>query len=308
MSLRHHTAASTILLTTAFFNACTERSSGWPGHETPPSITVRVPVSTRDAFPLDTVRYIRAPAIEFGAILEPDLNHPTPATSTQAGRVTWIRPGGQITQGDSVAVIAPLAETEASSLARAPDSGTWWPRARQGQTVWHGDVIGTVQGRRVALALGSVSDLESEFVHVGDSAVVVFPDGEHPPHAGRVEWVRRPEPGRGFAAEVGVEIPHQIVASRSLFVDVTVVPTSPGDSVYGVPASAVAVLSRGWAVFTPVGGDSYQVRWIVPRRATGEFLVVVDGLERSLPVVTGGLASLSAAAEDSLRAMRARSK
>jgi len=271
---------------------------------------VQVPLPARDTFPLDTVRYIRAPAIEFGAILEPDLHHPTPVTSAQAGRVTWIRPGGQIAQGDSVAVITALADgsTEATSVTRAPDSGTWRPGARQDQGVRYGDVIGTVQGRRVALAVGNVSYLQSEFVHVGDSAVVVFPDGRHPPHVGQVEWVRRPEPGRGLSAEVGVEIPHEISGDRSALVEVTVVPTGARDSVYGVPASAVARLSRGWAVFTPVDGDLYKVRWIIPRRATGELLVVFDGLERSLRVVTGGLTSLSAAAEDSLRAVATRSR
>ncbi|MBI2403768.1 MAG: hypothetical protein HYV20_13750 [Gemmatimonadetes bacterium] len=247
--------------------------------------------------------------MRFSALLDPDLNHPTAVTAGQRGRLRWVRPRAEVAPRESLAVgVAPGGGGAKVFRVLAEREGTWWPRAQAGDDVWPYDIVGLAQPHGLALAVGVVPDYDAEFVHTGDSAMVRFPDRSEPPHRGRVERVRYPEPGRVLPADVWVEIRHAVLERPRRLVEVEVVPITPGDSVYTVPLSAIAQLSLGTVVFSPLDSVTFLARWIAPGRQLGESRILRRGMDSKVPIVSGDLSRLVAAAEDSLRARRGRDR
>jgi hypothetical protein len=167
------------------------------------------------------------------------------------------------------------------------------------------DVVGYVNPRDQVVAVGAVPEGDARFLQRGDSAVVRFLRAAVE-YGGRVEQVRFPEPGRARDAEVAVKIRHELAAGPLGTARVTVVPFDLSDSVWAIPAAALAHGSFGGAVFSPAGRDAYRVTWIGgSRRRAGQVVLLSEDLGRLSQVVTHGLPMLVEAVEDSLRARRA---
>lgn len=290
-----------VLLATLALVACSTQAGHTVREPEPPPITIRVEPGPRAELTVDSARYLPAQPVRFSALLDPDLNHPTAITATQQGRLRWVRARAEVAPRDSLAVVVRSRRADPATALLTEREGTWWPRAQAGVEVWPGDVVGLLQTHGLALAVGSVPEYDAEFIHTGDSAVVRFPDRSGPPHRGRVERLRFPEPGHGFTVDVWVEIRHVVLGRGSRLVEVEVVPTGLGDSLYAVPVSAVAQLSQGAAVFVPLDSASFRVQWVVTGRHAGDLVMVRRGMNTKVPLAVDDLARLVTAAEDSLR-------
>jgi hypothetical protein len=287
--------------------SCGGEPGRWPGHDEPPALVVVVGVDQARDVRLDSVRMVPAPPVTFGATLGPDFNRGGAVAVPRSGRVRMVRDRGIVGAGDTLAVVVAMPENGSTPPFPVPSDrpGRWWPMVVRDSLVLAGDAIGLVQPRDVALAVGSVTESDARFLHRGDSAVVEFPRFGGVRAGARVEQVRFREPGLGMTAKVAIEVRYELPETGGE-VRVTVIPGGPADSVWAIPAAALAHGSFGEAVFSPATPGSYRVTWIgANRRRTGEVMLVSEDLGRLAQVVTHGLPMLVEAVEDSLRARRA---
>ncbi len=274
------------------------RQRGW--HDEPPRLVVQV----ASAASLRLVRAVRvlAPPIRFAALVEPDPHHGWAVTAPIEGKVVRIDSTVHARRDRSVALVRPRsAQAGAASTVVAPTDGTWRPRRSLGEFVWRGDTLGVVWEHGYFLAVGSVDDLVSAFVHRDDPATVQAGDGRV--RSGRVERVFPPGSFYPYSTQVAVEfaIGEDSAGSGAMrAAEVTVMPRGAQDSIVAVPAAAIVRLALGHAVFVPAGGGRYEVRWITPGPRVGSLVTVRDGLEAGVAVVAGGIERLALAARDSL--------
>ncbi|MGH7519021.1 MAG: hypothetical protein ACREOC_16410 [Gemmatimonadales bacterium] len=286
--------------------ACTDSdryaSQGW--HEPLPVLTVELRPPSEAATVWATVEAVPAPEIRFPALLQPDPNHVSPVLAPVTGVLLRIAEEHHARRGEALAVVAQGSEAAGREVTvKGARDGTWRPRRQPRQLVLQDDTLGFLDEHGSWLAVGAVSDIDATFVHRDDPAVVLIEgetDSKHHGRPARVEWVRRPG-SASYTHDVAVEFraPEEGFA-RGGFAMVVVTPNSPDDSLPAVPASAVAHLPLGPAVFVPVGTGRYEVRWVATGPTVHGMVVVRDRVRVGTPVVSHGLAALVEAARDSL--------
>lgn len=254
----------------------------------------------------DSVRRAAAAPVAFLALLGPDAVHLTPVAtpSTAEVRVTEIATQGVVDLGDIVATLRETGPPMRKLDVRAPVAGRWRPGHLPGQDVGPGDLIGSIEAVDRLLASGQVDELQREFIHPGDSAVVTAPPPSGFRRSGRVERVT----SVAFGAEVAVEFRPGPGIQSPVVVNVTVFPIDPNDTVLVAPASAIARLSLGPAIFVAVGGGRFVVRFVAVETTGSETAILRRGVDTPLRIASGELEALIAAAEDSLLAFGRRSR
>ncbi len=283
---------------------CTSRDRGpAPWHdESPPEFSVSLPQSVATRIGLDSVRLVPASPIGFAATIEPDREHARPLLVAIAGesRTLEVRRAAHVRRGDTVLSLRRVGDQSAAWAVVAPSDGLWRPMRYSGESVWSGDTLGTVQGETWYRAIGRVDDVGRSPARTGDSAAIELPGPSRRWVSGRVAEV-------SMSAYGGTDVIVHFQATDGLpsSVQVTVVPR---ESLLVAPRGALVTLSNGPAVFVPEHDGVFAVRFLIVDPHAGLGAVVHGGLEGTTEVAAGDLGLLQAAAEDSLSAIRRRSR
>ena len=271
----------------------------------PLTIAIQGPLETQTKWA--SVEPLPAPAVLFEALIRPDPNHMTPVTSPGSGVVSRVRPEGHVARNEPVVVIATgSGDVGREVTIRAQRDGVWHPRRQASQVTRPNDTLGVLQEHGYWLAVGAVSEAAYRAIHPGDSALVQLTDDRHDALPGKVEWVRPPWEQAPYTADIAVEFPGSDSQPASPGPITVIVTAGPGDSGAGVPASAIAHLPPGPAVFVAVGEGRYEVRWIATGPRIDNLVFVREGLKPGVSVVSGGIGALVDAALDSLQRRGAR--
>jgi hypothetical protein len=288
----------------ALMSCATSDRSGEGASDKPemPSLTVRIEGASEITTEWASVAVVPAPAVELLALIRPDRNHSAVVPAPVSGVLLRIRPQQHAHRGDTLAVLGVGSGVAGKEMAvRGVEDGSWLPLRRRTQFVLQEDTLGVIEEHGSWLALGTLSDVDAAVFHQGDAVVLRFGDDRHAGSRGaRVEWVRRAATSP-YSADVAVEFRAPEGAFDSQPGPIRMIATpGPHDSVAAVPASAVVHLPPGAAVFVPVGLGRYDVRWLSTGPSVGDWIVVREGVAKGTSIVTHGLATLVAAARDSI--------
>ena len=259
------------------------RSDPHPESRSAPRTPLRVSISEeeRASVGLDTMELIRAPEILLEGRVRQDPAHVAVVVAPTAGLIVSVEPVLHAVPGTIVAVLDGNSTGQPRQNVYTRHDGTWHPSRNIGERVWPGDTIGRMDRHGFWLVVGQLDDSETPPVHSGDSATVTL-QGTVGTIAGRVEWLRRrAAPIRAWDVAVEFETGKDVIEGSTLATAV-IIPNHTRDSVFAVPATAVARLSRGYFIFVPDGRLTYQAHQVVPDQAIGG-LVPVRGLARRPP-------------------------
>lgn len=282
--------------------ACTDsRARAWD--EPLPTIFIELDSSAQPP-PLTRVEAVPAPEIRFFALLQPDANHVIAIEAPVTGVVLRIATGHEAQRAETLAVMSEgSAPGGRETVVRGTDIGNWRPLRAAGQFSWQGDTLGVLEQLGYLWAVGTVDVGNAKLVHRDDPAIVLVGTDGDPKQltlSGRVEFVRR-SGGPFYSSDVAVEIrtPSQAPQVGGP-TRVVVRPSGPEDSLAAVPATAVAQLLLGSAVFVPAGTRRYEVRWVAAGQPVNGRIFVREGIRPGNSIVGENLGPLVDAARDSL--------
>jgi hypothetical protein len=277
-----------------------ERARVW-SEDTLPTLIISAPDSVSGRVGLDSARWITAPPIRYPATVQPDPDHSVPVVMPGSGevRLAFIRPRGAVHRGDTLAFAHGIAGTPSIPPILASSTEVWWPRHAAGESLWPGDTVGAIQHPGRFIAVGQVEVREATTLEPGDSAIVSFPGDDHAPVAGRIASITAAR----YRVEVAVHF-HQSddAPDAGVFTEVSLFPSGDRGKVLVVPATSIAPLPQGPALFLPRGPGTFEVRFIASDEHDNGTRVVHRGLVDRTVVAAGDLSALVAAAEDSFRA------
>jgi len=265
-----------------------------------PALTIAVADSVARRIHEDSARWVPASPVRYPALVQPDPDHSVPVAipGSEETRLTFVRPGGPVRRGDTLALVQATSSTSPASPLLASSTEVWWPRHRAGEALWPGDTVGTIQHPGRFVAVGQVEIREAATLETGDSAVITFPGTTRAPVAGRVASIA---PAR-YRVEVAVHF-HQSDSAPDpgAFTDVSVFPSGERGQALVVPATSIVPLPQGPALFLHRSRGVYEVRFIASDEHDHGSRVVHQGLSEPVAIAVGDLSTLIAVAEDSFR-------
>ncbi|MDX2059826.1 MAG: hypothetical protein SFV24_18595 [Gemmatimonadales bacterium] len=205
-----------------------------------------------------------------------------------------------MSSGDTVAIIRPqdaAADTRDVAIV-AEEDGSWVPRRQTSQLVWR-DTVGLLEEHGYWLAVGRVSDIEVGVIHEGDPGWIELGREFRLRQRAPVVWARGPDERLPYSAEVALGLQSTLLSAGQR-VTATVTPNGPQDSLLAVPAAALVHLPPGWALFAPVGPDTYEIRWVSTGGPAVETVFVRGDVAPRTEIVAGGLRLLVDAVRESL--------
>ena len=293
------------LVLVALITGCTgHRRDDRPCHQDSiPLLTIALADTIAARVELDSARWVNAPPIRYAAIIQPDPDHTAPlvAPGSEEVRLVSIKPDGPVQRGDTLALIQAVAGASATRPLLATSTEVWWPRRRAGETIWPGDTVGAIQHPGRFIAVGQIETVEAETLEPGDNAVITFADRPQVSVNGRVAAIT--------AAKYRVEVAVHFHDSEGhpapgMLSQIAIFPSGPRGRVLVTPATSIARLPQGPALFVPRGNGVFDLRFVASDEHEGGTRVVHQGLSGPTAVARGDLAVLVAAAQDSFRARR----
>lgn len=301
MKRRTVVGAARLFLVAALANCTSQGTEGRPWHEdSMPPIWVALPTSAAALVERDSARWANAPPVHFAAIIGPDPDHTVPVVAPGSAelRLVSIRARGAVERGDTLALVRGSADgTEPPLLASS--SEIWWPRRRAGEALAPGDTVGVIQHPGRFIAVGQVETVEAANLQPGDNAVVTFPGRPPISTNGRIAAITTAR----YRVEVAVHFHRSENPPESGgLAQVSIFPTGERSKVLVVPATSIAMLPQGPALFLPRGHGVFEIRFVSSDEHEGGTRVVHQGLDGPNPVAVGDLHALIAAAKDSFQA------
>ena len=294
--------ATAIILLVSVVSCTNDGRDQRPWHEdTLPTVTISLPDSTAARLEMDSARWVNAPPIRYAAIIQPDPDHTVPVlvTGSEAARLTSIRVGGSVHRGDTLALIREVAGAATTRPLLATSAEVWWPRRRTGEVVSPGDTVGEIQHPGRFIAVGQIDEAEARSLELGDHAVIPLPGRPPVSVNGRVGAITSAR----YRVEVAVHFhSNESPPAPGTLTQVSIFPSGTRGRVLVVPATSIADLPQGPALFMAKEGGVFEVRFVASDEHEGGARVVHQGLDGPVAIAVGDLSVLITAAKDSFQA------